>query len=471
MKILKYIKYLIFILLIVSISIFGVSYLLPNKAQSVTIENQIEVELLTKNSQMEVPKQYTTYTSEIRFMENDFKGIQTVYYTHAFEKNVDEILVKLYINEIEEEKEYIYLTKVLVNGEKLDFIQKGQNAWIKLKKPLENMESISIGMEFEGRLKEEYGGTYVANLIPQIGVFDVFNGWAEQNYDIEEKCYLEVADYKITTIVPENVLPVCTGSLIEKNNMGNGDIKYSYEAKKVRGMSIYLNKNLKEHHLETETGMKLTVYSNRLREKELLCLRIQEVFDYYANIFGKYPYNQFVIIDIPGQEKSLTAPQMLVIDLEKGDTYDEQMYAAIGKQWLPYIIGHEPKEDIALNVGLEAYLSKRRMNSIETMKKYLNQYTYNQGTKTEDVYEENTYEEASYKEAYIEPMMFFLEIEDTIGTLAWESFLKQYYKEKAFKISSYNEFMAILLKGDKGNNQWLLNEYTQIMTNRKEETK
>lgn len=484
MKTLKYIKYGLPTILVLScMCMFGAWRWFDTTAKAHTID-EIQNQVLTTQSvenisEIEIPREYTAYTSELKFINNYFTGVQTVQYVHEFDKSTDKLLIKLYLNKVKDPKEnketdyiqdakkieepYIYLTKVLVDGENIKFEQEGPNVWLKLPKLIKEGQKLTIGMEFQGCLvPKEDGCMYDYNILPQIAVFDKQLGWTDQNYELDENSYLEVADYRITMILDENIVPICTGSM-QESNKEDGKGKYIYEAKKVRGVGIYLGKAKETYSLPNDDEMDIILKTNRNIDKDMLALRMQQAFRYYNNILGRYPYDSFVLIDKPGQLKPITFPQMAIVDLENTMTRYEDIYNVVGKQWLPYIIGHEPQKDIALNVGLEAYLLKRSTNTLETMQKYLNNIT-----------EENNQKTGKQKEydfnAYIKPMRLFYEIETAIGTEEWERFLNEYYRKKSFKISTYSEFVSLLLQNSSINSSWLLDKYEESNPYRKEET-
>lgn len=422
---------------------------------------------------IEFPRQYTSYNAQITFYEQYFEGIQTIKYVHEFETDTDEILIKLQLNHdvsknvlLEEEKDtsnthrnqkkYIYITKAFVGTEEVTFHQEGDRAYLILNNLLHSGDEITIGLEFQGNIKglsEE--GLHAYLILPHIAVFEDGQGFIMEKEDVEADEYIEIADYTITMVTDADKSFVATGILTEKYILPEGQIKQTYEAKKVRGVGIYGGESLVQYRLEQVEGIDIIIYTNRVLDNKKLAKEIRGALQYYGDLLGSYPYEQFVLIDQQHKEGFSVYPGMTIGDLKVLETKVEEVHRIFGKQWLSYIIAHEPDERISISKGLIEYLVKRRVHTVDSIEKYFEYLAQSPYAQKE----------------YLKCMKFFFYIEKTVGSYEWQNFLKEYYKEKSFKLSSYNGLISQLLQNTTLNSIRILEETEGLEEEREDQIK
>lgn len=458
------------ILCVCLLSVIGISSLdkLENKmkqSEPVSMEKLIEAQgndSLSAISQSEKIRQYNKYAAEIEMLPNGyFKGIETINYVHEFKQSTDKLLIKLNLNSSMKktqgiEESNIYITDVIVNGEKVSFAQEYTDLWIDLGKPVIEEEELNISLAFDGHLiddlrdpGEERVG-WQGSFLPKMGVFEEYKGWNNTyDYNTTPYDYSETSDYRVSFITKETKVPIMTGTLVEEEKIEGNLYKYVYEAKKIRDVGVYYGNKMNDYVVQTTSGSTVHIYSYRSLDVGVIGARINEIFNYYTSILGRYPYDVFKIIDIKGLKNTTTYSGMLITDLNEASVRYEEMYEGIGRQWIPYILQFHPVEDKWFLEGLSSYIFKRGTTSLEGIQRYLDLIKIGDSKNSID------------EEKVLRHFKCFYDIESVLGTEEWIEFLKSYYKQNALKVLDSQTFIKMLLEGSGQELNHLVNVYSK----------
>ncbi|MGL4343810.1 MAG: hypothetical protein ACRCTE_01295 [Cellulosilyticaceae bacterium] len=445
-----------------------------SKVESRAIDDLISTQTTTINQvePTEVLREYSKYSAELQLMSGGyFTGIETIKYIHEFKTSANQILIKLDLNSQSAEFKKLYLnqeqnlgieyygdifvTDVRVNGEKVPFEQETTNLWVNLKQEIVEDQEVNVSLAFHGKLPQVSVSNesnepleWTASLLPKMGVFEESKGWnIEDDYSLAESAYTEISDYKVTFLVKDFEVPVATGTLIEDQELEDGTQKYVYEAKKVRNFGIYYGSKFNEYLIETASGVNIHIYTHRQLDIGIIGARINEIFNYYNTILGRYPYDKFKIIDRENLEQELTYSGILVTDLDEAIIHYEKLYNGIGKQWIPYILQSHVVKDKWLYIGLGEYIARRGTTSVEGIRKYL------------DICKEKNTEMSEQQQNKLNYLEFFYQLEEVLGSEEWIKFLKTYYKQNAFKVTSTESFIKLLLEDTEQEINQLFNTY------------
>ncbi|MGL4736108.1 MAG: hypothetical protein ACRCW2_01520 [Cellulosilyticaceae bacterium] len=464
------------------IGLIGVKHKTIDKKVITTVTDTTLLRTSIAAEGTEAIREYNKYNSEIELMSDGyFSGIETIKYVHEYKTSTNKILIKLALNRFsrdyeeqclkeEESKtlEYygnIYVTDVMVNGEKVAFNQDITELWIQLNQDIVQDQEVTISLAFHGKLPQMSGErnfpNYVewqGNILPQMGVFSEVFSWDQtKDYEALDQTYSEIGDYKVTLLVEEGPMPLATGTLIEDQELEDGTQKYVYEAKKARDFGVYYGNKFNEYVINTNIGTTVHIYTHRRLDVAVIGARLNEVFNYYGSMLGRYPYEKFKIIDYDGLIEDQSYSGMLITDLNMATVHYERLYEGVGRQWISRILQHHPKKDAWLNTGLQVYIAKRGTTSLEGMKRYLS------------VSREKYSTLSRWEKERLDHLEVFYEIEEILGAEEWNRLLKLYYKQNAFKVLNSQSFIKLLLEESGQDLHYLFNTYMSGSQVRKEQ--
>lgn len=417
-----------------------------DKGRQVFIEEIPVAETAIVQELSNIPRTYNTYSAEIKFDERmyRFEGTESIKYTHEAHTSTHEVLLKLFMNayqgeRIDENKGYntpgrITINAVKIDGQEASYIQQGTSVMISLEEELKNGHALEITLEFEGNLpymksKEDSNSQtiWVKGLLPQIAPFEENNGWINNDTnEIDYFAYAEPADYNVSIEAGNNI--IATGVLLSVEDKVAGQKKYSFVAEMVRDFGIYIGHDMIENEYTMKDGKRLFIYTNKAIDLQDMTNRASEVFAYYGELLGSYPYEQMTIIDDTRIQGIISYPMIMITNFNHIQTIYDKMYRELGKQWIPYIVCNNPETDNWINTGLEAYLAYRANRSAEDIKRFV---TYELRTKDTQKNKEDAYMKA-YIEDVLYPMNRLASWEMNIQEDKFKDILRAYYKKEAF---------------------------------------
>ena len=409
---------------------------------------------------VELPRTYNTYEAQVKFSPNfrSFEGTETIKYVHEFQTPTLTILLQLFANKniTDEERdelgyttiEKLDITTAMVAGKEIKFTQKGTSLTLYLEDKLTYKGEVEIALTFKGTTygaiknnKESSEVILCKSFLPQIVPFEEGLGWVVTEPQGEEQfAYAEPGDYNVSIVSQKPV--IATGTLVAVEQEGEVT-SYHYTARKVRDFGLYIGDKLEKKEFALPQDRRLVIYSNKGENVDKLAQQVAEVFNYYNDILGTYPYEEFKIVDSNLYQESLSYPMMMICNLNKFEEVYDNTYLQIGKQWIPYIVCNNPKSKNWVNRGLEHYLAYRGTMSTEGVKSMVryNIMQLNRGNEAKKL--ENT----RIREEVLEPMKMLAQVEEAIGRDEWYTILRQYYKDVAFITTTNSKLMQQIITG------------------------
>ncbi len=393
-----------------------------NRTKYVNQEKRQEEEANASDSQqvIETPpiKGYNKYTAELWVDENGylFEGIVQFVYTHQYHKATKKIFIH---------SPSIKVQDTQINWVTVPFEQTKSSLQIQSPFEIQKDEEVTVMIQFKGELMKHKKLESVAlacNFLPTIGLYTEIAGWVQTDQEQRETYgFTAPADYNVTVHTYKDQYPIGTGVL---NNVCEKEdiITTSFNANHVRDFGLLLGPKMEREVFNTEKGSAIALYylpDSHIQEATVPT--IKKSLSYYSDLFGEYPYTLLTAIHIEGMGEGLAYPTLIMGDLNKKEDSNGYINKLVGKQWLYYIMGKN-KEDYWLSEGLLAYLNRRFYLSQGQLRSYLEEQ------KKRQFLEDGT---MKWTQNEIAVQMFY-EIEEKIGTEAWNHVLREYYKKSSF---------------------------------------
>lgn len=275
----------------------------------------------------------------------------------------------------EEEKGDINITSVKVNNIKKSYSDEKQILKISLDKPLKPGEIAEVQVDFSVKLPMDklafgyYSDQYsIVNWYPILSMYDEkAQSWDENVfYPIGESNYSDCADYKIELNVPKGMVVAATGIETAKKEDDKRN-KLTFEAEKVRDFAFFASKEYKIVSKVVE-GIKVNSYyfdedSSAKRMLDLACKSIE----FYNKTFGKYPYNQYNIVETYYNNGAMEYPciaqmsryQKLSEDYANDllTYFDLDVVHETGHQWFYSAVGNDEFKEPVLDESFTSYVT------------------------------------------------------------------------------------------------------------------
>ncbi len=211
---------------------------------------------------------------------------------------------------------------------------------ILLDKPLEPGSSISIRMEYIVKIPNSIGrfgygdNTFnITNWYPIACVYD-HDGWnTDPYYAIGDPFYSDVANYHVSIKAPPDYVIASTGNILDVKDDG-GHTVWDIEALVVRDFAWLASK---EFEVRSRKVGQTTVYSYFFSENKNSGMKALEyaasALEIFNNCFGKYPYDQFSVVQSDFFVGGMEYPNLVMIDTS--------LYLEQQQVWLEYVTVHE----------------------------------------------------------------------------------------------------------------------------------
>jgi hypothetical protein len=324
---------------------------------------------------------------------------------------------------------WLQVESVVVNGKKADSEEQGMSLRVLLSRPVQPGEKLEIILGWQARIPRlayRYGskdGVFMlGNFYPTLNVLDE-QGWhLAYNSRFGDPFCFHTADYLVRVNLPQEYQMVSTGRQMDVLAQDDGRVIYLVAAEKVRDFCLVVLYDY--HELSNQSrGIKTTCFFPARGEYAAAGILNESIqaLDYYASIFGSYPYPEFKVVFVPMQGfRGMEYSGMIFLQEEflqpaSDPGYGEFILAhEIAHQWWYGMVGNDQLKEPWLDEGLanwsaNKYLSKNRGREIPDAGEFKN--GVNLDRSLADMYSQPEY----YRTAYTGGEAFWLGLEKELG--------------------------------------------------------
>ena len=392
---------------------------------------------------------------------------------------------------------YIKVNSLLQNGKVVKHETIGTILVVELNEPIQPGEKTTFDMRFDaqvpvqirrsGRNNNEGVALSMAQWYPKLAEYDT-EGWHADPY-IAREFYGVWGDFDVKITIDKNYTLGGTGYLQNPNEVGHGyetepvkkhkgkKLTWHFKAPNVHDFTWAADPNYNHDMLQVENGPMLHfLYKNTMSaEKKDNWKKLQplvaEMFQYYSGLMGKYPYEQYSVIQ--GGDGGMEYG-MCTLTLGEG-TLNGLVYSTliheVAHTWFQFVIANNELKHEWMDEGFATYIEYRALDTILKLNKqnpwerayniyiaYANSGTEQPETTHADRY---IYNRSYSVSSYYKGAVFLAQLSYIIGEENLDKTLKQYFQQWSFKHPKPLDFIRIAEKISGMQLNWYLTEWTQ----------
>ena len=470
-------------------------------------------------------QQHVDYTIEVKMDVNTFNygGTQKLIYTNNSPDELEQVFYHLYYNAFQPGSEMDVRSITIADadsrvGDRISKLQKedfgflniisltqnkiplkytvvGTVLEVQLNKPIKSGESATFEMTFEGQVppvirragknNREGVALSMAQWYPKMAEYD-FEGWHADPY-ISREFHGVWGDFDVKLTLDKNYTVGGTGYLQNPNEIGHGYgikekkndsdlLTWHFVAPNVHDFTWAADPNFIHDTLQVPNGPMLHfLYKKSLKRKYTkhwkdLQIPTSEIMQYYSKNVGKYPYEQYSVIQ--GGDGGMEYGMCTLITGERsfesllGVTAHE-----IGHTWFQFLMASNESKHPWLDEGFAEYTCTLIENTIlgvetsEPMKRHFNRYfelalsgiEQPMSTHADRFAYNNSYSISTYSKG----ALVLAQLRYIIGEENFWDTLKKYYNDWAFKHPTPNNFIRCAEKISGLELEWFLTDWTQ----------
>lgn len=449
----------------------------------------------------------TEYIMTIELIEEamTIKGSEKVIYINQEEKALGNLYFHLYPNAFKtkdrvpfEEKEitraypngfssgYIEINDINEGKKPINYKIMGEGSTILRvtpSKPIEPGDKIELFMDFQVKLPNTVGrmgyGDHTVNItnwFPILAVYDE-RGWnLDPYYAIGDPFYSEVANYKVTTVIPTKYQLATTGN-VTKIHERKENKTYEIEADLVRNFAMILSKKFDVQEAMLENTKIISYSIEGIKGREALQYGLDSLKIFNA-LFGNYPYDQLSIVACDFFIGGMEYPNVVMIgqqlyEMEEDFPLEYVVAHEVAHQWWYGIVGNnevrEPWLDEALTeYSTLMYFEKKYGPHIKEqifekmIKAQYENYVKFETDKGEGILRSLREFDSSWQYSsivYSKGAMFIHELREEMGEEAFLRALREYFEAFKFKNASTEDFYNICQKNSRKDLNYLFNQW------------
>jgi hypothetical protein len=480
---------------------------------------------LHSQNNFEYWQQHVDYTMDVKMDVNTFnyEGTQKLIYTNNSPDNLEQVFYHLFyiafqpgsemdvrsmtiadadtrvgdrISKLQKE-DFGFLNVVSLTQNKipLKYTTSGTVLEVQLNEPIKSGESAIFEMRFEGQVppvirragknSQEGVALSMAQWYPKMAEYD-FEGWHADPY-IGREFHGVWGDFDVKLTLDKNYTVGGTGYLQNPNEIGHGYgtketkndsdlLTWHFVAPNVHDFTWAADPNFVHDTLQVPDGPMLHFfYKKSLKHKyqkrwKDLQIPASEIMQYYSKNVGKYPYDQYSVIQ--GGDGGMEYGMCTLITGER--TFEGLLGVTaheIGHTWFQFLMASNESKHPWLDEGFAEYTCTLIENSVlgvetsEPMKRHFNRY-YDLALSGKEQPMSTHADRFAYNKSYSistysKGALVLAQLRYIIGEENfWES-LKKYYNDWAFKHPTPNDFMRCAEKTSGMELEWFLTDWTQ----------
>ncbi|NLB89933.1 MAG: M1 family metallopeptidase, partial [Clostridiales bacterium] len=292
----------------------------------------------------------------------------------------------------------------------------------------------------------------------------------EEYYPIGDPFYTQCANYDVTINVPKEYTVASSGYGVQRETEEQL-LQYQITAPGTRNFGFTISNQYQIAQKKVGATL-VTSYALEQKEAEKALQFGEKALTCFENLYGAYPYQQLTIsqVDFPFGGMEFSGLVMIAKEMYLKDQVLEQVVAhEVAHQWWYGVVGsdqyYQPWQDEALCEY--SYLQYIKYFYGEQAKNDLIQSTIytamritipqgvTPGSPLDYFDRFSEYDMVVYKRG----AMLFLALEEALGEEQFQTFLRDYYQEYAFKLVSRQEFEDFLRKNTGEDWQALFTDY------------
>lgn len=473
---------------------------------------------------MDVKTHQYTGKQEIEYRNNSPETLTKVYYhlyNNAFQpgsamdmrvQNIPDPNAKLTVNKgteeapvnkskisllSPEEQGYIKVKSLTQKGKPLQYHVEGTILEVELAKPIKSGKKTVLEMEFEGQIplqvrrsgrdNEEGVALSMTQWYPKLAAYDS-EGWHANPY-IGAEFFADWGDYEVNITIDKNYTVAGTGYLQNVDEIGHGyeskgekvtqnvvdgKITWEFEAPNVHDFSWAADPEFEHLKHKVKNGPEVhLLYKNTLAEdrkeswKKLPGI-MDQLFDFYQENVGEYPYKQYSVIQ--GGDGGM---EYAMCTLITGDREYRSLVGVVAHElahtWFQFLLASNETKHAWQDEGFTTYISTLIENKIfdsedgfeRIHKSYTNLVGYGIEEPLTTHGDEFDYNYGYGVSTYNKGALFLNQLSYIIGEDALKSTLKKYYDAYVFKHPQPKDFIRIAEKEADMELDWYLNQWTE----------
>ena len=470
-------------------------------------------------------QQHVDYAMEVKMDVNTFNyvGTQKLVYTNNSPGDLNRVFYHLFYNAFQpgsemdvrsltiadadprvgdrinnlDEEDYGFLNVIRLtqNGVPLEYAVAGTVLEVPLKTPIKSGESAVFEMVFEGQVppvirragknSQEGVALSMAQWYPKMAEYD-FEGWHADPY-ISREFHGVWGNFDVKLTIDKDYTVGGTGYLQNPQEIGHGYgtkktknktdlLTWHFIAPNVHDFTWAADPNFVHDTLQVPDGPLLHFLYKKSLKREYkknwkdLQEPTSEIMQYYSNTVGKYPYEQYSVIQ--GGDGGMEYGMCTLITGERsfeglvGVTAHE-----IGHAWFQFLMATNESKHPWLDEGFAEYTCTFIENTIlgvettEPLKRHYDRY-YNLVKSGKEQPMSTHADRFAYNAAYgistySKGALVLAQLKYIIGKENLEKTLKKYFEDWSFKHPTPNDFIRCAEKTSGIELQWFLTDWTQ----------
>lgn len=365
------------------------------------------------------------------------------------------------------------VTGVAVNGVETGVVIAGNDEdilTVALGRRLDPTERVSIKIDYTVKLpkvRHRFGYTNktvnLGNFYPIACMYRDGAFVADPYYSTGDPFFSDVADYTVNLTVPESYVGAFTGT-VKGESAADGNKTYTVSADNVRDFAAVFGEFEKMSGTAGSTIVNYYYYSDPAPENALNTA--VAAVNTFSGMFGNYAYPEYSVVQTAFLNGGMEYPCLSMISdaVGTGDTYKDVIVHETAHQWWYAAVGNDEVKHAWLDEGLTEYstmmfyekntegykytFNGKRADALTAYTLYCETYKDNgrgDTSMTRSVNEYANETEYSYM-TYVKGALMLDDVRNSIGSAAFETALKNYYKDHKFGIARPQDLIGAMEK-------------------------
>lgn len=267
----------------------------------------------------------------------------------------------------------IEVREIKVEGRPAAGEVKGTILRLPLERPLQPGKTVILEMQFQVdipglayRFGQDEGVTVLGNWYPLLAVYDQ-QGWHLDPYlKIGDPFYSQMADYKVSVVLPTEQVVAATGWVEKETLLGQGKKRVELVARQVRDFALVCSDAFQ---LETKRINGITLRSYSWPQHAASARQAMEAAAsallFFSRTYHYYPYPQFSLVEVPmnglsGMEYPLLVMLNSRLYAEKNtrEQWESLVAHEVAHQWWYNLVGSDQFAEPWLDEGMAVWAAE-----------------------------------------------------------------------------------------------------------------